>query len=111
MSIIFLTKLSLYKTIFLFDLLSDFIIFVLISILQGVSDESGQTVIKITQDEKTKLKYLAFLEDEEIVNVFLNYTEEPLELAKQLKVLASRTTQSKINMLKVICWVSVLNTG
>ena len=83
----------------------------LISILQGVSDESGQTVIKITQDEKTKLKYLAFLEDEEIVNVFLNYTEEPLELAKQLKALASRTTQSKINMLKVIYWVYVLNMG
>ena len=111
MSIIFLTKLSLYKTIFLFDLLSDFIIFVLISILQGVSDESGQTVIKITQDEKTKLKYLAFLEDEEIVNVFLNYTEEPLELAKQLKALASRTTQSKINMLKVIGLTFILNMG
>ena len=111
MSIISLTKLSLYKTIFLFDLLSDFIIFVLISILQGVSDESGQTVIKITQDEKTKLKYLAFLEDEEIVNVFLNYTEEPLELAKQLKALASRTTQSKINMLKVIGLTFILNMG
>ena len=97
--------------IFLYDLLSDFIIFVLISILQGVSDESGQTVIKITQDEKTKLKYLAFLEDEEIVNVFLNYTEEPLELAKQLKALASRTTQSKINMLKVIGLTFILNMG
>ena len=83
----------------------------LISILQGVSDESGQTVIKITQDEKTKLKYLAFLEDEEIVNVFLNYTEEPLELAKQLKALASRTTQSKINMLKVIGLTFILNMG
>lgn len=53
-------------------------------------------VVKLTQEEKIKLKYLAFLGDEEIIEIFTEYQEDAEGLLRELKALARRTTQKMI---------------
>ena len=70
--------------------------------IQGLADNEEKQIIKISQDEKVKLKYLALLENEDVIATFAKHsTDDPYILGTELKTLSQSYSMSQINAMKV----------